>query len=93
LSRLVGGERVLVWTGRAAGVGDHEPELAAGGAGELVAALDPDLWVMDAEPEELVGDGLARRVSSGSSLAVAWLETMKTRRTGPSCTLAKAQRQ
>ena len=25
-----------------------------------MAALDRDLWVMDAEPEELVGDGLAK---------------------------------
>src|SRR5829696_3863822 len=42
------------------GVGDHELELAAGSAGELLAALDRDLWVLHAKREELLGDGLAK---------------------------------
>ena len=42
------------------GVGDHELELAAGGARELLAALDGDLGVLDAELVELLGDGLAK---------------------------------
>jgi hypothetical protein len=45
------------WLG--GGVGDHELELAAGGAGQLGAALDGDLRVVDAELVELLGDGLA----------------------------------
>jgi hypothetical protein len=39
-------------------IGDHELELAAGRAGELLTALDGDLWGLHAEPEEVLGDGL-----------------------------------
>jgi hypothetical protein len=54
--RLVG-VAVDRWGG---GIGDHELELAAGRAGQLGAALNADLWIMDAKLEELLGDGLAK---------------------------------
>jgi hypothetical protein len=57
----------------AVGIGDHELELATGGARELVAALDGDVWVLHTELVEVLDDGLAK---AWSPVGRRWLPAL-----------------